>query len=188
MDQPLDTSDHELMRRCRNGDAWAFEALVRRWQAPVGRMVSHLLGPAAEVDDLCQEVFVRILRARERYRPSHSFSTWLYRITLNVARDSRRRQERRPSQSLVSHDARSPAPTPAEALARDELADTVAAAVAALPDELREVLVLKHFGRLSFSEVALATGLPLSTAKSRVQAALKQLRGELRRRGITDGE
>jgi RNA polymerase sigma-70 factor (ECF subfamily) len=188
MDHSAAATDHDLMRRCRQGDAAAFELLVRRWQQPVGRIVSQLLGPRADVDDLCQEVFVRVLRARERYRPSHAFSTWMYRIALNVARDSRRRDARRPQQPLADHDVSSPAPLPADALVQHETADSVAAAVAALPESLREVLVLKHFGRLSFSEVAVATGLSLGTVKSRMQAAMKQLRGELRRRGLTDSE
>jgi RNA polymerase sigma-70 factor (ECF subfamily) len=188
MDHSPVATDHDLMCRYRQGDAAAFELLVRRWQEPVGRIVSHLLGPRADVEDLCQEVFIRVLRARERYRPSYAFSTWMYRIALNVARDSRRRDSRRPHQPLADYDATSPAPRPADALARNETTDAVADAVAGLPAPLRDVLVLKHFGGLSFSEVAIATGLPLGTVKSRMLAALKHLRGELRRRGVTDAE
>ena len=181
-------TDHELMRRCQVGDPVAFEELVRRWQGPVGRMVGHLLPPGADVDDLCQEVFVRVLRAREHYQPSHAFSTWMYRIALNVARDSRRRAGRRPQEPLAARDVASVEPGPADTLERQETSTAVAAAVAALPERLREVLALKHFGKLSFSEVAIATGLPLGTVKSRMQAALVQLRVELRRRGLTDSE
>jgi RNA polymerase sigma-70 factor, ECF subfamily len=188
MDQSAAASDDDLMRRCRQGDAAAFEQLVRRWQEPIGRIVGHLLGPRAEVDDLCQEVFVRVLRACERYQPSFAFSTWMYRIALNVARDSHRRDKRRPQQPLADHDAASTALPPADVLARQETSNALSEAVAALPETLREVLVLKHFGRLSFSEVAIATGLPLGTVKSRMRTALEKLRGELRRRGLTDGE
>ena len=186
MQRPIDNSDHDLMSRCRLGDAVAFEEIVRRWEQPLGRMVSHLAGPRADVDDLCQEVFVRILRARERYRPSHSFSTWVYRIALNVARDNRRREVRRPHQALEAHDQPSAAPTPADAIEALETSQLVDAAVRALPDALREVLVLKHFGKLSFAEVAETTGVPLGTVKSRMVVALRELRKELQRRGLNE--
>jgi RNA polymerase sigma factor (sigma-70 family) len=186
MQRPNDSNDHDLMSRCRQGDAVAFEEIVRRWEQPLGRMVGHLAGPGADVDDLCQEVFVRILRARERYRPSHSFSTWVYRIALNVARDNRRREVRRAQQALHAHDQASAAPSPADAIEAQETAQIVDAAVRALPDALREVLVLKHFGKLSFVEVAEATDVPLGTVKSRMAVALRELRKELQRRGLTD--
>jgi RNA polymerase sigma-70 factor (ECF subfamily) len=188
MQRPNDRSDHELMSRCREGDAEAFEAIVRRWEQPLGRMVGRLVGPGADIDDLCQEVFVRILRARERYLPSHSFSTWVYRIALNVARDNRRREVRRPHASLEAHDQASATPTPADAIEAQETSQIVDAAVRGLPDALREVLVLKHFGKLSFAEVAEATDVPLGTVKSRMAVALRELRKELQRRGLTDAD
>lgn len=188
MSEPAAATDHELMFRTQHGDAVAFEELVRRWQHPIGRMVGHLLGSHAEVDDLCQEVFLRVLRARDRYRATHAFSTWVYQIALNVARDSRRRSARRRQEQLPQTETVSSVPTPADALAQHETVSAITAAVEMLSDELREVLVLKHFGKLSFSEVAQATGLPLSTVKSRVQAAMKRLRSELIRRGIKEGE
>ena len=188
MDIPATATDHDLMHRTQCGDAVAFEELVRRWQHPVGRMVGHLLGPRADIDDLCQEVFLRVLRARERYHATYAFSTWVYRIALNVARDSRRREVRHPRESLGETDVASSASPPDAALAQHETAALVAAAVASLPDPLREVLVLKHFGKLSFNEVAVAAGLPLGTVKSRMQAAMKRLILELRRRGVTDTE
>jgi RNA polymerase sigma-70 factor (ECF subfamily) len=111
----------------------------------------------------------------------------MYRIALNVARDFRRRDQRRPTVPFAQ-DVPSSAPTAAEQLARNETAESVAAAIATLPDPLREILVLKHFGKLSFNEISLATDLPPSTVKSRLLAALKQLRGELRRRGFSELE
>ncbi len=188
MDHAAALTDHELMRRSRLGDPAAFAEIVLRWQGPVGRLVSQLLGRHADVDDLCQEVFVRVLRARERYQPSHAFSTWMYRIALNVARDSRRREQRRPQTLSVPHDVASSAPPAADLVAHDETSAAVADALTALPDELREVLVLKHFGKLSTAEIAITVNLPQGTVKSRLQAALKKLRGELLRRGLTDLE
>ncbi len=188
MDSAAVTTDHELMRLCHSGSAAAFAELVRRWNAPLGRLLGQLLGSQTEVDDLCQEVFVRVLQASGRYQPSHAFSTWIYRIALNVARDRRRRDRRRPAAQTVPRDLVAATPTPADMLARNETQSAVSAAVAALPEELREVLVLKHFGKLSLSEIAQATGIPLGTTKSRLQTAIKQLYRELKKRGIHEAD
>jgi RNA polymerase sigma-70 factor, ECF subfamily len=181
----MNPTDHELMHHWRQGDAVAFALLVRRWEDRLGLFVARLLGPRADVDDLCQEVFIRVLGARERYRGEGSFSTWLYRIALNVARDSRRRLSRRGvTQSLGGHDVASLSPGPDVALSRREKGQLVDESLDALTTELREVLVLKHFGELTFAETATVLGLPLSTVKSRMRAALERLGGELRRRGV----
>lgn len=179
--------DHELMRRCRDDDAAAFEELVRRWEGPVSRVLTRLAGPNGEAEDLCQEVFLRVLGARNRYRPCGAFSTWLYRIVWNLARDSARRWRTRDHSSVVQSPRDSEA-CPAEAAARQELLGHVDAALEALPAHLRDVLVLKHFGELSFVEVARISGLPTSTVKSRVHTALVALRKELKRRGIDQRE
>ncbi len=186
MNRPIETSDHELMDRCRQGDARAFAELIHRWERPVGRMVAHLLGQRGDVEDLCQEVFVRVLRARERYRASHSFSTWIHRIALNVVRDARRRESRRPRTSADETKETAAAPSSDQAVEQAERAQLVEQSLAALEDGLREVLVLKHYGKLSFAEIAQATDAPLSTVKSRMQAGLRALRIELRRRGLVD--
>jgi len=188
MDPAAIATDHELMRLCQTGNAAAFAELVHRWHAPVGRLLGQLLGSQTEVEDLCQEVFVRVLQASGRYQASHAFSTWIYRIALNVARDCRRRDRRRPTVQPVPHDTVSADPAPADLVVSNETQLAVTTAVAALEADLRDVLVLKHFGKLSFSDVAQATGLPVSTVKSRLQAALKQLRSELRKRGIHESE
>ncbi len=177
-------SDHELMYRSRLGDAAAFDELVRRWESPVGRVVARLLGAGSDVEDVCQEVFLRVLRARDRYQENGAFSTWLYRIALNLARDTLRRRKRWSWLSLATEELESSAAPAAQDLDRQELGREVEFALAALPQPLREVLVLKHFGQLTFAEVAVVTGLPASTVKSRVQSALERLRSELSRRGI----
>lgn len=179
-------SDHELMHRSRLGDAAAFDELVRRWESPIGRVVGRLLGTRAEVEDVCQEVFLRVLRAKDRYQESGAFSTWLYRIALNLARDTLRRRKRWSWLSLAEVEVESPAAGASESIDRRELGQQVELALAALPDKLREVLVLKHFGQLTFAEIAIVTALPTSTVKSRVQNALERLRGELSRRGIDE--
>ena len=182
MEDTRNQTDHDLMRRCAGGDGLAFDELVRRWQGPLDRVLRRLSVATNDVDDLCQDVFLRILRARDRYRPIGTFSTWIYAIALNVARD-RARRDRRRFQPLEEHPA-SADPSAIDDIGRQEIAWQVQDALNALPAEMREILVLKHFGNLTFAQVAEITGDAVSTVKSRMQVALQRLRAELRRRGI----
>src|SRR3954463_8114982 len=88
--------DAELVRRWQGGDAAAFEALVRRWQEPVARFLTRLVGPHGPVADLCQDVFLRAYLAGPRYRDNGSFSPGLFQTPLTAARDRGRRHPRRP--------------------------------------------------------------------------------------------
>jgi RNA polymerase sigma-70 factor (ECF subfamily) len=185
-------SDHELMQRCRRGDPAAFELLVRRWESSVMRIVAGIArrrtsGGVADVEDLSQEVFLRVLAARERYHNGCSFSTWLYRIAVNVARDANRRSRTR-QHVLEHHRPERALDDAAEIASRRETAREVAAALNTLPDKLREPLVLKQFADMTFAEVAEVLNLPASTVKSRVHAALIKLRVELERRGVVESE
>jgi RNA polymerase sigma-70 factor (ECF subfamily) len=171
-------SDAELIARWQQGDATAFAILVRRWQQPIARFLTHTLGPSAPVADLCQEVFVRVHDAGRRYRESGAFSTWLYRIALNIARDAarRRRQEPLPLEDL---EPLADGPGPERVCARRELAGLVARALSELPEALREVLVLRHYEDMNFEQIARLTGTPASTLKSRFAVALERLRQRL---------
>lgn len=177
--------DHELMRRCREGDWSALAELVDRWNDRVGRVLARLASSPADVDDMRQDVFLRVFMARRRYRPKAAFSTWLYRIVLNVARDAARRRRTEP---MGDHE-----PVDQNEMAEDlaqqrEVYEQVAKALEALPAPLREPLVLKHYSDLTFAQIAEVTGLPVSTIKSRVGAALLRLRRALDRQGISHEE
>src|SRR4051812_9999225 len=153
--------DPELMPRWRRGDATAFAALVDRWQQPVGRFLLRLVGRPDRVPDLCQEVFLRVLRAAPRYREAGRFSTWLFQIALNVARDAARRGRHAPQPLTdVSGDDTTDA-----ACERRELARAVASAVAELPPTQREVLALRHDQGMSFEEMARVLDVPATTLK-----------------------
>jgi RNA polymerase sigma-70 factor (ECF subfamily) len=170
--------DRELVERWRRGDPAAFEALVRRWQQPVARLLGRLRGRDESVADLCQEVFLRVYHARARYRENGAFAAWLYRIALNVAHDAGRRRRREPG-PLAGHepaDGRAPAE---EVCEQEEAAGAVRRAVAELPEPLRVALVLHHYEKLNFEEIARLTGTPASTVKSRFAAALGRLRVRL---------
>jgi RNA polymerase sigma-70 factor (ECF subfamily) len=176
----MEPSDADLIRLWQTGDLRAFEDLVRRWQAPIGRLLARLAGARAAAD-LCQEVFLRVYQAGPRYRENGAFRTWLYRIALNAARDNGRRRQHEPA-PLAGHEPLDHV-APAEALCRREEIELVSSALAELPEALREVLVLRHHESLSFEEIARLTGTPASTLKSRFAVALARLRSRLEQMG-----
>jgi RNA polymerase sigma-70 factor (ECF subfamily) len=178
----MSSPDAELIRRWQQGDVAAFEEMVRRWQAPMARFLFRLVGQAGPVPDLCQEVFLRICHAGPRYRENGAFSAWLYRIALNVARDAARRGRHAPVTLPEAEPADHRAPAEAVCEQR-ELAQLVAGAVAELPEPLRLVLILHHYERLNFEEIARLTGTPASTLKSRFAVALNRLRVRLHQLG-----
>jgi RNA polymerase sigma-70 factor, ECF subfamily len=171
--------DAKLMRRWQQGDAAAFAALVERWQTPVAHFLARVAGPDRAAD-LCQETFLRLLRSAHQYREQGTFSTWLFQIALNVARDARRRT-RTPSPAGLRLRF---AEAPDESYERDELAQTVAMTVAELPANMREVLSLRHDGDMNFEEMARLLGTPASTLKSRFAAALTRVRARLAELGF----
>jgi RNA polymerase sigma-70 factor (ECF subfamily) len=179
--------DAELMSRWQRGDAAAFSDLVDRWQQPVARFLLRMVGRPDRVPDLCQEVFLRVLRAAPRYREAGRFSTWLFQIALNVARDDGRRGKRVPGPLPNSDEPDDSSPPLAELCERRELARAVTVAVAELTPPQREVLALRHDQGLSFEEMAQVLGSPASTLKSRFAAALHRLRVRLAELGW-DGE
>lgn len=180
----MEANDNELMHRCGQGDAAAFETLVRRWEGRVENILRRLAPGDAE--DLKQETFVRVLLASRRYKANGAFSTWLYRIALNLARDTARR--RKPVGPLGDFEPTDSNGTPVSATEQNERRELIERALQALPSDLREVLVLRHYGDLTFARIGDVLKQPESTIKSRTKTALKRLHAELRERGLTNGE
>jgi RNA polymerase sigma-70 factor, ECF subfamily len=174
--------DAELLRLWREGNASAFEALVVRWQQPIARFLYRYVGSNEVVSDLCQEVFLRLYRHGPHYRERGAFSSWLYRIAINVARDAGRRSQR-PTLSLVNQEIVDRAAGAESLCEQQELADCVAEALNLLPEAIRIVLVLRHFEHLSFEEIARLTNAPASTVKSRFASGLGKLREYLHKFG-----
>jgi RNA polymerase sigma-70 factor (ECF subfamily) len=165
--------DGELIHRWRAGDPAAFDDLVRRWQQPVARFLVRILGAAAPVSDLSQDVFLRVYLSRDRYREEGTFSAWIYRIALNIARDHSRRQARRPiplreEVAIVSE-------TGNRSGQQWEIQEAVEMALAQLTPTLREVLVLRHYEDMNFEDMARLLCVPASTLKSRFAVALKKM-------------
>jgi RNA polymerase sigma-70 factor (ECF subfamily) len=183
-DRRMAPGDAELMRRWQAGDTSAFEEIVRRWQGRIGRLLARLAGPSA-APDLCQEVFLRLYRAGTHYREESAFTTWIYRIALNVARDAARR--RRHCSELGNNEPLDNT-TPHDDLDRRETIELVSAALDQLPDYLREVLVLRHYESMSFEDMSRLLHVPASTLKSRFSAAVDRLRLRLEELGCRPEE
>ena len=180
--------DHELMRRCGNGDMAAMEAIVRRWESRVDAMCRRLVPIDADASDLKQETFVRVLLASDRYRAKGEFSTWLYRIVLNLVRDHTRRRKARPTDAIADLQLESNVGSPEFDCERMEARNLIDQAVRSLTTELKEVLVLRHYGEMTFIEISRLLSRPESTVKSQLAAALKQLQLECRKRGLDNGD
>ena len=179
---PTVTSDAELMRAAQRGDLAAFARLVRRWQPAMLRFLTRLGGRDAEAGDLCQELFLKVYQARARYSEQGTFSAWLYRLALNVARDAQRRQRRQPSLYLDAIDPIQGEPLDSE-LTRQEEAGLVSQALEELPEPMREVLVLRHYEEMNFEAMSRLLKVPASTLKSRFAVALVRLKDLLLQRG-----
>jgi len=188
----MSPSDEELVERFQNGEASAFDALVRRWERKLQGAIYRLIGPGEDVRDLSQETLLKAYRGLGTFKKEARFSSWLYQIALNVCRDRMRRTR---GKSYVSFDELSEAgeaaggadPSALDLIEARDLSRQVAAAVAALPDEQREVVVLKEYQGLTFLEIAETLDVPLSTVKTRLYRGLGQLRLQLVRQGIRGG-
>lgn len=184
-------TDAALVAQCRDGDSSAFDALVRRHQDRIYHAVCRLVGDREDALDVAQEVFVRAYRSLDGFRGDAQFSTWLYRIAVNMARNHLRDRSRKGRNKGVPFDpiatnapapasmAASPLPSPAETAAADELDAVLQGALAHLPEACREAFVLRIFENLSYEEIAAAMECPAGTVKSRLNQARRLLREQL---------
>jgi RNA polymerase sigma-70 factor (ECF subfamily) len=185
----MGSTDEELVEAFRRGDLSAFDGLVARWERKIRGAVHRILGNEEEARDVCQEAFLKAYRALDSFKSEARFSSWLYQIALNLSRDRLRRRRSRPVVSLDEMEEAGAAfathrPSAHDLVEAGDLARAVAAAVAALPEEQREVIVLKEYQELTFAEIAEVLGLPPSTVKTRLYRGLSQLRVALERQGV----
>ncbi|TAK10687.1 MAG: sigma-70 family RNA polymerase sigma factor [Acidobacteria bacterium] len=182
-------SDEELVARAQAGDQESFNQLVNRWERPIYALAYRTLGREDDARDVVQEAFLRAFRGLKGFKGQAKFSSWLYRITLNLCRDWMRRNRRAPLvQVPEGEDATDMAeqiPSPAESVevlvARREMSAAVAKAMAELPEEQRTAILMKEFHGLTFQEIAEALDCPLSTVKTRLYQGLTVLRRRLER-------
>ena len=170
------------MVRVQAGDEAALAELLDRYRARLHSFLTRRAGDAV-AEDLFQETWIRVVRAKHRFDPKRRFSTWMYQIANNLCRDRARRREvegryrDQVMQDALHDPARRAPPALAERL-------DMRARVDALPDRLREVVVLRYFQELPEADIAEAVGIPRGTVKSRLHAAIRALRAQEAEAGI----
>jgi RNA polymerase sigma-70 factor, ECF subfamily len=182
-------ADEELISRLQGGDEVAFNLLVGRYKNVLMNFAFRFLGDYDEADDVVQETFVRLFRNRDSYRPVAKFSTWLYTICGNLARNQLRKRKQRGPLSLLwpfhGRDDPRRRDIPDESARADAEAeralqrDVIQKALNSLSPEQRQVVILFDIQELSYEEICDVTGLNMGTVKSRLSRARAQLREKL---------
>ena len=185
------TTDEELVARSRGGDLDSFNQLVLRWERPIYALAYRTIGREEDARDVAQETFLRAFRALGGFKGEAKFSSWLYRITLNLCRDWMRRERRTPvSQPPEGIDIielageGEPAESLDDVVTRKQLGRAVEKAMAMLPEEQRTAIIMKEYHGLTFQEIADVLDCPLSTVKTRLYQGLSVLRKQLQQDGV----
>jgi RNA polymerase sigma-70 factor (ECF subfamily) len=184
------TSDEQIVERALTGDAEAFGEIVQRWERRIFALSFGMLGREEDARDATQETFLAAFRNLRAFRGEAKVSSWLHRIAVNQCITRQRRAKVRSESALETEEEKDAgsfaAPvsySPARVFESTETTTAVRIAVNSLPLELRQVIVMKEFEELTFKEIADALDLPLSTVKSRLYTALKQLQMRLQKFG-----
>lgn len=185
--------DSLLIDRVKRGDMHAFEMLVVKYQRRIQRLVARMVRDPEQVEDIAQETFIRAYRALPQFRGESAFYTWLYRIAVNTAKKTLMDMKRDPvvtESALASRgesnetssleNELSSAETPEAVLASREIAKTVNAAIDALPEDLRQAIVLREIEGLAYEEIASAMNCPIGTVRSRIFRAREAIAQRLR--------
>jgi RNA polymerase sigma-70 factor (ECF subfamily) len=186
--------DRELVERFKQGDQSAFGRLVEKHSTKAYQIAYGVVANREDAEEVTQDVFVRIHRALAKFRGDAEFTTWMYRIAMNLARNKYRWNKSRGSQRNISIDAPLPGaddddarhidlpetePTPDEQLQVDELESRALEELYKLPELYREALVLRNIKELSYEEISTLLGCKLGTVKSRIARARDELRKRL---------
>ncbi len=180
------TREQELavVRRVQRGDTDAFEMLVAAYEKNVFNVALQMTGNREDAQDMTQEAFIKAYSSLSTFRGDSKFSSWLYRIVSNVCLDFKRRQSRRPSSSLtveddegenIQLDIADESQSPEALLERKMTREAVRAGLQQLPDEQRQILLLREIQGLSYEEIGEVMGLEAGTVKSRIFRARKKL-------------
>lgn len=180
--------DQELVTRVQKGDKTAFDLLVRKYQHKIAKLISRYVYDRTEVEDVTQEAFIKAYRAMAGFRGESAFYTWLYRIAINTAKNYLVSQGRRLPNSTVASDDDGVEPevglpeiaTPETSLLTNEIAETVSAAIEALPEDLRTAITLREIDGLSYEEIAQVMDCPIGTVRSRIFRAREAIDKELK--------
>ena len=186
---PLADPDVRLMLQVRDGNAAAFEELMLRYQNRLVTVLEHLVGKRGQAEDLAQDVFLRVYRARHTYQPGSKFSTWLFTIANNVASNSLRSRSRRREVQVAAVDRGNDEPLtieqlakaasglmPARQLDKAELCDMVKAALDTLSERQRLAVLLNKFEEMSYADIAATMNMTPQAIKSLLSRARENLR------------
>jgi len=191
--------DESLMEHVVRGSEAAFALLVDRYRGRIINLVSRFIYDRDRAQEIAQEVFLRVFIHRERYMPTGKFSTWLYTIAVNLAKNEIRRRVR--AKDVVSLDmlvemtgdsgrfTADPGPRPDRRLRQREVQEHVARALARLPEKYREVIVLRDVQQLSYEEIEQVLNIPGGTVRSRINRArtsLQEMLGGMVEGGIDE--
>ena len=172
-----EVTDKVLVERVRSGDKQAFNLLVAKYQFKIQNLVSRFIKDRAEQEDVTQEAFIKAYRAIGNFRGESAFYTWLYRIAVNTAKNQLVGAGWRPPQQDVDideggavgfADGLTEMNSPEAILQNDELVQTIRAAIAELPEELRQAITLREFDGLSYEEISEVMECPIGTVRSRI--------------------
>ena len=178
-------TDDQLIAQTLAGEADSFGILVRRWERQIYGLALRVLGQEETARDVCQETFLSAFRNLSKFRGDAQFSSWLYRITLNHCNTHLRRSDSRNNVSLDQQleagvaEPMESAEMVDETINREQMATHLRRALAAIPTEMRQVIVMKEYEDLKFHEIAEILNLPVSTVKTRLYTGLAQLRRRL---------
>jgi RNA polymerase sigma-70 factor (ECF subfamily) len=188
-------SDEELLERFAAGEAAAFGVLLQRYQRPIYTFIARHVRDAEAATDLLQEVFTRVIQSGSEFRRSSKFSTWLYTIARNLCVDHMRRMSHRRHASLDASPANGAAdgsafapfverialeqPGVDRSAAAGRLRNRITQAIEGLPDEQREVFLMRQVQQMPFADIAVVVGVSENTIKSRMRYALERLQEAL---------
>ena len=189
------TETEEAVRRFLEGEEEAFNRIVRQWEKKVYNLAWRMLGNREDAQDIVQETFLSVFKSIRHLREPGSFSTWLYKITLNHCRARRKSrsstillQDLAPERTKDEAPAVNYLPTTLDSGNSLEAMDIIRKALADISEDHRTAIVLKEYVGLSLEELASVMNCPLSTAKSRLYNGLRDVQRNLKRMGIKIGE
>lgn len=188
--------ERENIARAAKGDANAFETLMSAYEKKIYALCLRMMGNPHDGEDAAQEAMLRIWRTIGQYRFESAFSTWVYRVTASCCMDAIRKRQRYEQPSLEEmgeasgFDPADGSETPQEQTERKETRSAIRQAIAAVPEGMREVFLLRDVHGLSVEETAQALQIAQGTVKSRLARAREKIAAELKRRGVgqTGGE
>jgi RNA polymerase sigma-70 factor (ECF subfamily) len=190
MDETIKTEDSELIRSFNSGSESAFDELVKRYSTQMFKLAYGFLRSHEDAEEVVQDSFVKVYKNLKTFRGDSSFSTWLHRILLNLARNKYQWNKRRGEQQKISISEKRQNPdgsdagdidfadtgnSPQKIKEKAEEEERIMSAIATLPETLRESLVLRHLEDMRYEDIAKLTGANIGTVKSRLSRAREAL-------------